>query len=435
MKKLYYLIVLTLILGLALTGCSLLSNVGQVPTAEQSGITYLTKHTEGEPFVSMLYAGQEFEVGTVSVWNDDVELHITYNTTGGWVLTETHLAVATALDDIPQKKGNPIPGKFPYQCCYDEDKGKWVFKIKKGGAPGATCVADGNTNATLTKIEYIIPLSEIGEGVDCEELLFIAAHASLLNQDNIVGFVPDTGDPGDPIYQEETAWGDKGLDFPGKNWATYFNYTIQCEYEEEWPEGGTISVAYEDLPIDGGNDWDYNDFVVDIDTLATFFGTSANRKLTQIDFTVRPEVKISLYTHIMHLDTDTFGCHGTYELYYDGILVGFGNYDHTVGIDVILVPNTVSPPDEILLTFYFDPGCDFSFPEWDQSLYHGENLFFDPYLYVNNTGEDIHIGDVRMLAVPTDWLWPTPDGNAIWNVYPKVIAGAPPIFVPYWWTP
>ena len=42
MKKLPYLIVLALILGLVLTGC-LLSNVGQVPTSEQSGITYLTK--------------------------------------------------------------------------------------------------------------------------------------------------------------------------------------------------------------------------------------------------------------------------------------------------------------------------------------------------------------------------------------------------------
>ena len=39
MKKLYYLIILTVILGLVLTGC-FLSNVGQVPTNEQSGITY-----------------------------------------------------------------------------------------------------------------------------------------------------------------------------------------------------------------------------------------------------------------------------------------------------------------------------------------------------------------------------------------------------------
>ena len=43
MKKLSYLIVLVSILGLALTGCTLLSNIGQVPTNEQSGIAYLTK--------------------------------------------------------------------------------------------------------------------------------------------------------------------------------------------------------------------------------------------------------------------------------------------------------------------------------------------------------------------------------------------------------
>ena len=43
MKKLIYLIVLSLILGLVLTGCSLLSNISQVPTTEQSGLTYLTK--------------------------------------------------------------------------------------------------------------------------------------------------------------------------------------------------------------------------------------------------------------------------------------------------------------------------------------------------------------------------------------------------------
>jgi len=42
MKKLSYLIVLTVILGLVLTGC-FLSNVGQVPTSEQSGVSYLTK--------------------------------------------------------------------------------------------------------------------------------------------------------------------------------------------------------------------------------------------------------------------------------------------------------------------------------------------------------------------------------------------------------
>ena len=43
MKKYYFLIIVALILGLVLTGCSLLSNISQVPATEQSGITYLTK--------------------------------------------------------------------------------------------------------------------------------------------------------------------------------------------------------------------------------------------------------------------------------------------------------------------------------------------------------------------------------------------------------
>jgi len=43
MKKLMYLIILALILGLVLTGCSLLSNIGQAPVTGQSGVIYLTK--------------------------------------------------------------------------------------------------------------------------------------------------------------------------------------------------------------------------------------------------------------------------------------------------------------------------------------------------------------------------------------------------------
>jgi len=43
MKKYYFLIIVALILGLVLTGCSLLSNIGQAPATGQSGITYLTK--------------------------------------------------------------------------------------------------------------------------------------------------------------------------------------------------------------------------------------------------------------------------------------------------------------------------------------------------------------------------------------------------------
>ena len=147
MKKLYYLIILTVILGLVLTGC-LLSNVGQVPTNEQSGITYLTKGIPGDPDVFTLYAGQDIDVGTVSVWNDAGDyLYVRYNTTGNWVMTETHLHVATSSELIPQKNGNPIPGKFDY-------KGEHVYE---------------------TEVLYEIPLTW-GPATE----LFIAAHAKVI---------------------------------------------------------------------------------------------------------------------------------------------------------------------------------------------------------------------------------------------------------------
>ena len=70
MKKYYFLIIVVLILGLVLSGCSLLTNVGQVPATDQSGITYLTKHTADDPQVIDLLAGQTEKVGEVEVWND-----------------------------------------------------------------------------------------------------------------------------------------------------------------------------------------------------------------------------------------------------------------------------------------------------------------------------------------------------------------------------
>jgi hypothetical protein len=145
MKKSYYLIVLVLILGLALSGCSLLSNVGQVPSTEQSGIIYSMEHTEGDPYVTDLLAGQTLDVGDVLVWNDGGYLYVKYIVDAEyWCLTETHLHVATSLEGIPQKKGNPPPGQFDYKSEHD-------------------CVTD---------YTYKIPLTW-----DVDTQLFIAAHA------------------------------------------------------------------------------------------------------------------------------------------------------------------------------------------------------------------------------------------------------------------
>lgn len=102
-KVLFPILALVLVVGLAL------------PMAAPAAA-----YTEADPDVITLYAGQDIDVGTVKVWNDDNNLYVKYETTGGWVMTETHLAVETSLEGIPQTKtGNPKVGHFEYSEPHD----------------------------------------------------------------------------------------------------------------------------------------------------------------------------------------------------------------------------------------------------------------------------------------------------------------------------
>jgi hypothetical protein len=82
-------------------------------------------HTPDDPFVTDLTAGggnikSAMDVGDVHVWNDGEYLYVEYVVTDEeWCLTETHLEVAIALEDIPQKNGNPPPGQFTYKGEHD----------------------------------------------------------------------------------------------------------------------------------------------------------------------------------------------------------------------------------------------------------------------------------------------------------------------------
>ncbi|MDD1654746.1 MAG: hypothetical protein LUO91_03455, partial [Methanomicrobiales archaeon] len=71
-----------------------------------------------------LFAGQDIDVGDVTAVLEGDILHVTYDTVDGWAMTETHLAVGTVVGEncegIPMtRKGNPIPGQFPYGSPYD----------------------------------------------------------------------------------------------------------------------------------------------------------------------------------------------------------------------------------------------------------------------------------------------------------------------------
>ena len=133
------------------------------------------------PKVTALIAGQHMDAGTVTVWNDDNFVYVTYQTANGFTLKETHLFVGNCNAIPTTNNGNPIPGAFPY----------------------------ASTHSNATTFTYQIPIASINT-CGC-----IAAHAAVVKLD-AVGNVIDS----------QTAWGFGTRFVPQGNWATKFDYCL-----------------------------------------------------------------------------------------------------------------------------------------------------------------------------------------------------------------
>jgi hypothetical protein len=188
MKKYYFLIVLALILGLVLTGC-LLSNVGQVPTTGQSGITYLTK-TLPPPLFS-----DDFNDGNADGWTpvgsggdwaveDDADFGSTVYSQADttWMTTSTYDTYwrsygADSWTDytfetkIKIVSGGfaPIAGIFFRVQGTDLDSGYYMFRIDARSIYGPALIKSPNTileidNTKPTVIGQIYALKVIVEG-------------------------------------------------------------------------------------------------------------------------------------------------------------------------------------------------------------------------------------------------------------------------------
>ncbi len=157
----------------------------------------VSANTAEAPLVVDLIAGQNEHAGDIKVWDDSTSLYVLYETVNPWCLTETHLAVASSLDGIPQANGNPIPGQFPYK----------------------------NTHNCATNFLYTIPLNKDV----CQ--IYIAAHAAVKS-----------------LGSTETAWGN-GLDFSGNNWGTYFLYKPNiCMFTPTPNESATLTETPTNTP-------------------------------------------------------------------------------------------------------------------------------------------------------------------------------------------
>ena len=117
-------------------------------------------HTEDEPFVTDLIAGggnvnSQLDAGDVSIWNDEENLYVKYETHEFWCLLETHLHVGDELADIPQTKNHsPKVGHFAYGDYFSLDP----------------CV---------TEVTYTILLEDVG--LEYLEDAYIAAHAVVVD--------------------------------------------------------------------------------------------------------------------------------------------------------------------------------------------------------------------------------------------------------------
>lgn len=137
---------------------------------------------ECPPTVVDLIAGQYINSGSVTVSNDATYIYVTYTTTNGWVLTQTHLYVGNCALIPVTNSGNPVPGQFPYSAAHNN----------------------------ITTYTYQVPISAIGNGTcGC-----IAAHAAVVKL-NAAGQVID----------QQTGWG-KGIRINpnGGNWGMKFGY-------------------------------------------------------------------------------------------------------------------------------------------------------------------------------------------------------------------
>lgn len=129
-----------------------------------------------------LVAGQSINSGTVTVSNDADYIYVTYSTSNGWLLTQTHLYVGECGLIPTNNPGNPLPGQFPYK----------------------------STHNYITSYTYQVPITALPAGYcGC-----IAAHA-------VVVKVNSSGQ----VIESQTAWGNgTRINMSGGNWGMKFDY-------------------------------------------------------------------------------------------------------------------------------------------------------------------------------------------------------------------
>lgn len=89
-----------------------------------------------------LMAGQNTNVGSVTVTNDETNVYVTYQTTGSYLVKKTHLFVGSCTAIPVNNSGNPRIGQYPYQTSHGTGVNSFTYTIPRSSLPpGCICVS------------------------------------------------------------------------------------------------------------------------------------------------------------------------------------------------------------------------------------------------------------------------------------------------------
>jgi len=284
MKKYVYLIIIVLVSSLVLTGCTLLSNISQVPATEQSGITSLTKgdlnlNYEEECLAAPAVAGLLLEAANVDNrygtgrnggnFIKDVASHMGPETNFDEVIKcdiiAYECAVAAYLNDLNNGENYPAGVTSQYAGVLDPE------------ASGAVFADNGDGTGTLT-----ITLKDLcGNPMEYAQRYFRANPDSIGNESyyyiggSIISYATKASSRGSGVYT--------------------FTVTKPCGWDDFWDigiaygtttdrivieEGLNIEIAFTpflegeweiDFLISGGT-WEHSMFIISHETDGTLEG-------------------------------------------------------------------------------------------------------------------------------------------------------------------
>jgi len=103
-----------------------------ITLATDDNVDYCMDANENTAVTFPLWAGQHMDAGTVTIGNDEEYLYVSIQSTAGFQDVEDNVKMwlGTDISELPtNKKGTPIPGKFPYKYTVSSGDTSLTFKI------------------------------------------------------------------------------------------------------------------------------------------------------------------------------------------------------------------------------------------------------------------------------------------------------------------